>query len=833
LVLGSAAPAFAAPPPRTIDRPGGNIWRSDAYWTRDFAVPGVDGAVTVAEASGSDLFVGGFFSQADGIESPQIAWFDGRGWIPFPWGSGNSSTSVPSAMLADGGSVVIAGSFPDASSRQRYPVVRWTRAGVTPVGDAGMQGQIVRMFRWNGDLVVAGDLRFANPAGQFFLARLAGNRWVPFGPEIPQVSDSRVMDALPFQGRIVIGGAFRDAGGLTTRGLIAVQGNGTIDTLLDDPDALATRVDKLEIHDGRLIAAGQFELPNDPVRTARSLVAWDGVSVTGLDDEFVGIIASLRSTPNGLYVGGSMNVTPPGGPFSLAPVGRLRGTHLEVIGGLEGTSPLTLAWWAGRIVAGGRRMPTPSATSPYLTLAAYDGARWRSPGAGSAPVAGLDGYIPAPGYASTRVFLEANGQWFAGGQFDVSWHVDGWHPVGPVARWSPPDGWVPFGAGATTGTTTGLAWYQGKLYATGDLWVLAPFGNGHTRLMRSDGSQWSPVDGIAPDAWTSSLVVFGDRLIVGGQFVDATSRQTHGLVEYDGTAVIPSTMGAVLSSGGIINAMLVHEGSLYVAGRFDSIGGIAAQSIARWDGQQWSALADGYSGSVQALAVHDGRIAAGGYPNPVVPPDENIRLWDGRAWIGVKDAPYDVRAMVSRNGILFVGGGFGGSASYFDPDGRLRAWDGREWHALGSGLQSDLFPFGNPSVVTALAFRDNVLWVGGGFTRAGRVTAMNVATWTGFTLQGRPQQRFLTGPIAITPNPSRPGKTIDFVIAGKAPAEVGIYDLAGRRLHMVSAAPMGDGAAATWDGRDADGREVPAGIYFARVLREGRVVATQRLVRLP
>ena len=188
--------------------------------------------------------------------------------------------------------------------------------------------------------------------------------------------------------------------------------------------------------------------------------------------------------------------------------------------------------------------------------------------------------------------------------------------------------------------------------------------------------------------------------------------------------------------------------------------------------------------------------------------------------------------MASHAGILFVGGQFGGKDRYYDRDGRLRAWDGREWHALGSGFHTELdFPQSYPIQVNALGVRNDVLWVGGSFTRAGGQTAMNVATWTGLTRRGR-AQRSLRDEVFVTPNPSHPGATIELEIEGGA-AEVGIYDLAGRRLHAMTAASDGERASATWDGRDADGKAVPAGIYFARATREGRVIATRRLIRLP
>ncbi|MDO9694210.1 MAG: T9SS type A sorting domain-containing protein, partial [Candidatus Latescibacteria bacterium] len=80
------------------------------------------------------------------------------------------------------------------------------------------------------------------------------------------------------------------------------------------------------------------------------------------------------------------------------------------------------------------------------------------------------------------------------------------------------------------------------------------------------------------------------------------------------------------------------------------------------------------------------------------------------------------------------------------------------------------------------------------------------------------------------PNPGR--SRIAF--AGTAPqgeaATLAVYDLAGRRVATpaMSAAAPGRFAAA-WDGRDAAGREAPAGVYLMRLSAAGGTV-TRRVV---
>ena len=809
--------------------PAPPVWKSDKYWTSDFAVPGLDGPVTVVEALGTDLYVGGEFTQADGVESRSLAMFDGRRWHAFPW----VASPAPTTMFADGSSMLIAGGFYDPTSGRRFPIIRWNGKTVLPVGGDEMSGRIVRMFRWNGALVAAGGLEFADhPSSRYLLARFSGDRWLPLGPATG-VYYAQASDAAVFQDRIVVGGKFIRHPLSGARGLLVLRPDeAAFDTLLADSTALSDRIEKLAVHDGRLIATGSIHLSPDPLgRYWRILASWDGATWTAMDDDFRGPIWVMRSTPEGLLMGGRFLTGPPNTPDPDVTVARWRADGLEKIAGLEGTQVQTLTEWSGRIVAGGERtLQFVETFDRSLTLGVFDGVDWQLPGVSAAHVAGFDRPHDFNGLAAATAFLAADGNWFVGGNVEFSWRVDRWLKVGPVARWDS-EGWVPYGnVNYVGGRARALAWFRGHLYAAGNFALKTPTGFPAVTLMRSDGQQWVPVEG-APSGEVFTLAVFGDHLIVGGAFGSVGGQLTSAIAGYDGTQW--STVG---NAGGhsqpslLVRKLLVQDGMLYAAGQFESIAGVPARSIARWDGQEWTAVGDGYNGAIFEVAGYQNGIVVAGICNQS-PPCASVTRWDGTAWEVIPDAPSDVTTMVAHGDILFVGGSFDGSTHLLGDDRTLRAWDGRSWHSLGSAFGQGRGGSGNPGQVTALALRNDVLWVGGSFTRAGGQTAMHVATWTGLTHPGRPQRSLRDG-VTVTPNPSRPGAAIALEVDGGA-AEVGIYDLAGRRLRTMTAASDGERASATWDGRDADGKSVPAGIYFARATREGRVIATRRLIRLP
>jgi flagellar hook assembly protein FlgD len=78
--------------------------------------------------------------------------------------------------------------------------------------------------------------------------------------------------------------------------------------------------------------------------------------------------------------------------------------------------------------------------------------------------------------------------------------------------------------------------------------------------------------------------------------------------------------------------------------------------------------------------------------------------------------------------------------------------------------------------------------------------------------------------LGAVPNPFGASTQVRFAIpgAGVAAHSLAIYDLAGRLVQRLSSGPLSGGAhAATWDGRDGQGRFVAAGVYLARLEANG------------
>jgi hypothetical protein len=78
---------------------------------------------------------------------------------------------------------------------------------------------------------------------------------------------------------------------------------------------------------------------------------------------------------------------------------------------------------------------------------------------------------------------------------------------------------------------------------------------------------------------------------------------------------------------------------------------------------------------------------------------------------------------------------------------------------------------------------------------------------------------------SIHPNPFNSSATIRFTLARPGPVSVSVYDLLGRRIGaLVHEAPMTAGEhTLRWDGHDAAGDRVHAGVYFVRLEAAGRL----------
>ncbi len=227
-------------------------------------------------------------------------------------------------------------------------------------------------------------------------------------------------------------------------------------------------------------------------------------------------------------------------------------------------------------------------------------------------------------------------------------------------------------------------------------------------------------------------------IYLGGEFSACEEVLASLVVAYDPVSrrFIPLGTGAVNGVRGdfaAVYALAFAGNQLYVGGHFDEAGGVPAQSIARWDGQNWSALgsggANGIGGIVYDLAISGTQVYVGGaFDLAGGEPANRVALWNGSVWAalgsGVAGTDSYVTALATVGTDLYAGGSFaqvGGVAA-----NRIARWNGSAWTALSTPAGN-----GTDGPVNALAVSGSGLYVGGEFAQAGGRAANHVAFWDG------------------------------------------------------------------------------------------------------
>ncbi len=363
---------------------------------------------------------------------------------------------------------------------------------------------------------------------------------------------------------------------------------------------------------------------------------------------------------------------------------------------------------------------------PANRIAKWDGRSWSALGSG------LGGEAPI----IADLEADESGDLFVTGQFESAGGI----PIQLIAMW---DGasWKDMAPGKNIGWLEGDSPFiydlsvgqRGDLYAGGSFATID--GVEANNIARWDGSDWSALGNMKGNGVNERVSAISvdenDQVFLGGSFTNAGGLSANHIARWDGSTWFAWTEGSEAGMNDIVDALAVdHDGVLYTGGYFTSAGTVSANHIARWDGTQWSALANGVNAAVHAIALDStGSLYAGGGFTAAGDVIVNcIARWDGTTWSALGDgmaaehASPQVRALaVDGQGNLYAGGDFtkaGGIAANY-----IARWDGSTWSALGRGMDDQ---------VTALVVDpQGNLYAAGWFKRAGGVEANGIARWNG------------------------------------------------------------------------------------------------------
>jgi hypothetical protein len=349
--------------------------------------------------------------------------------------------------------------------------------------------------------------------------------------------------------------------------------------------------------------------------------------------------------------------------------------------------------------------------------------------------------------------------------------------------------WEPFHVDLDGRVLASKVWNDGTgsaLYLAGEFGLIG--GVAASRIARFDGTSFTPL-GSGISGSVQSLAVHDDgsgpALYAIGLISAAGGNSVNGVARWNG-----SSWGGIASIPGLpYDAVSFDDGSgpaLYVAGDF--LGPNAtAPNVAKWTGSSWVFLPFLETGSATALCVHDDGTGPALYAaNMASSSLTQVVRWNGTFWTTLGPAfdkrVYDLETSnVGGAGLIAVGEFTTiGSASIK----AAARWNGTQWSALSSTFTqstcnptafsvANFAPAGSPAVVVVagcfygsmpgatyppfewdgirvsslfagqglnshvhaqLVYDDGsgeALYAGGSFSRAGNLTANDVARWNG------------------------------------------------------------------------------------------------------
>ena len=768
----------------------------DALWSDRFGLPDVDGTVLCAAEFQGSLVIGGRFRLASGVEVRNIARWDGTGWSPL----GEGLEGDVASLAVYGGQLVASGRFERSGTRTLRGIASWNGAEWSPLG-GGLWLELSQFAVGANALEVSGSLLYA--AGDFDraggvearrVARWDGSAWSALGSGL---GGGTAYSLLTLGSSLYAGGSFDSAGGAPASGVAKWDGQAW--------SALGSGVtyafggpqvrDMIEYR-GALVAAGTFDSAGS--QPASNIAAWDGQSWKSLGDALAnGILEPLYSlavvgdtlvaSGFGLHAWDGFIWSVPA-PYANGWVANLAPTSqgLAVVGRFRGLEPGSL-----NVAA--------------VNVGLIRGGEWIDPTVWTDRMHGLGGV----GNPDVTALESYRGSVVAAGRFLYAGGPIGRVSLGPIAAWD----------GATWSTLGTPPFGQvTKFLATGDtLYAEGSFASfpvtSRTPVMMYDGANWMALDTLSIVG--RSLALFRGELYIGG--FAFSSEPPAGVYRWDGVQWKNVAVAANESSPPSVEAMTVFANRLVVAGRFDSIGGVAANGVAAWDGTQWTAMDAGLAqASVRILGVCEGSLYAGGDFFDAQP--GSVAQWTGSLWSQLPGLVQQPNSFACANHALYVGG-LAIDPHRYDVRG-VTKWDGQSWTWLGSGTDG---------MVLSMAVHQDGLYAGGVFSRAGGKSSSAIARWD---LAGeRRTSAMLTAESGI-PNPFTGSTSIAYRLSSPGHVRVSVFDLRGRRVAVLddSSRPSGTNVV-TWDGHLEGGGEAPAGIYFIRLELPGRT-ETRRVVRL-
>lgn len=751
----------------------------DEKWATTWGLPGTDAQVYGTAEFQGDLIIVGAFTQVGDVSASGVARFDGTSWSAM--GGGLVGTAY--AVQVYNNELYVGGDFTLADGTPAGGLVKWSGSAWIPDVGGGTDATVEVMTVYAGSLIIAGDFYTVGggvPVGG--IAGWDGSSWNDLdGGTDPASVYGLAADAT----HLYATGYFETMGPEFVNNVARWDGTAwsALGAGLTDEfgDPFSAEGSDIHVWNGQVVVAGYFTQAGG--QHLVNLAVWDAGSwgtLGGDPDFFLDGAATIAEYAGDLLVYNT-----------FSQIWEWNGLYWDA--NITGGEFWTMGHYGSSLVLGGNFFSVNGVKAENLAL--YDSAT--ASASALAPGNGING--------SVDVVHNWNGQLVAGGGGQT---VFGDIYGEMLALW---DGtqWQSLGGGLQE---VGLSYLQDLETYQGDLVVSGIFSTAGglpiSRIARWDGTAWSQV-GDGADFGV------GDMEVVNGVLYALVHQPTIGGVARLNDLTNVWEFIASPSPGTTFAGLGQFNGQLVVGGNFPDIEGVAAQSIAIWDGTGWAPLGAGIEGRA-ALMVEQGGIlyVGGGFNTAGGISALDIAAWDGVSWSalgsGLNNQPYGLAAI---NGDIYVTGVMTTAGGL--PASHVARWDGTAWQALGSGLN------GNGRDIAVL---NGQMFVGGDFSAAGGHFSAGIAAWSLGAASA--VGTFNPNTLALAPgapNPFTSGTTFFFELNEPGDVRVDIFDVRGYRVSRQALSGLEAGQHSfRWDGRDIRGRKAANGTYFVQVRAAGR-----------
>lgn len=275
---------------------------------------GVHGGVRCIAADGKNIYVAGNFYRVNvnnddegGMESNQIAWWDGTQWKSF--GEATVDRQVHTALVRDG-KLYIGGDFQKVAGKiETSGVAMWDGKKWSDVAKAQFDRTVLSLCATKDYIYAAGYFTINGDEPMEGFAKFDGKTWTEAGERGLEGAKVLATDGT----NVYIGGEFekKSASGKTLRNIAIWNGK----EYLPMAGGLNGNVQNIFVDGSKVYVAGQFTLADNGGKKpidAYGVAMWDGTKWTGFPEVRNASFWSVAVYNGVLYAGGNFEGAFPG-----------------------------------------------------------------------------------------------------------------------------------------------------------------------------------------------------------------------------------------------------------------------------------------------------------------------------------------------------------------------------------------------------------------------------------------------------------------------------------------------------------------------------------------